>query len=380
MTLVSRLARRIGGASPAAPAAGPGPGAATILLTDPSVAANPWPHYEWLRAEGPILYLPRHGAWILLGFDAVKAAFAEPETFSSAPYEKIDAVLLAADPPGHEDVRRLVARRFTPALLNDLAAFAGQQASALIAPELDVVSDYAAPLTNAVAGRLIGFDEASLAEVRAAVEASKSAPDPLAGLIAFLDAIAPRAGCFAGLAEAVGDASARSLVRLLWLASTISTDRVIVRSILCFLEHPDLREAVAADRALLPAFIDEVTRLYPPELMEVRRTTRATSLGGVDIPADSFVRLCVAAANRDPARFEAPAEFRLDRTFRRQFTFGSGIHHCLGAPLARRIVAAALGPFLEPGRQLRAAEPLDSIPWQLSLNACTPARLGVVLG
>jgi cytochrome P450 len=373
MSLVSRIARRIVGPAPAS-----GRPEAAIALTDPSIAANPYPHYEALRAQAPVLYLPGHHAWILLGFDEVKAAFAQPEIFSSAPYQKVDAVLLAADPPHHEKVRRLVARRFTPRLLDDLAGFAEARVAELLVPELDVAGDYAAPLTQAVAARLIGFDAPTLAQLHA-VMTSRAAGDPLDDLIPVLDSIAPRADCFADLAAAVGEADARSLVRLLWLGATISSERVIVRSVLCLLENPEMHAAITGDPLLLPAFVDEVTRLHPPELMEIRRTTRDVSLGGTVIPAGALVRLCVAAANRDPAKFDEPHAFRLDRSFRRQFSFGGGIHHCLGAPLARRVVAAALAPFVAPGRRLRAAEPIASIPWHLSLNACAPTRLRVLM-
>jgi cytochrome P450 len=113
--------------------------------------------------------------------------------------------------------------------------------------------------------------------------------------------------------------------------------------------------------------------------MVPRLARQDVTLSGVDIPAGAFVRLCVACVNRDPTRFEVPTEIRLDRTLRRHFAFGSGVHHCIGAPLARRIIAAAITPFLDPGRRLRAAEPLDSIPYYLSPTACAPMRLRIAL-
>lgn len=377
MNLVSRIARRIIGPRPAEVAeAGPGADAATIDLTHEAVLADPFPFYERLRAEGPVLFLPNHDAWIILGYEEAKAAFAQPAFFSNAPYDEIDSVLLAADPPAHEAVRRLVARRFTTDRLADLAAFAEALAPDLIGPEIDAVGDYALPLSRRVAARLIGFDDAALADILAAIEASMAAPRPVAALIASLDALAPRAAMFAELADGVGDGEARSLVRLLWLAATTTTERVITRSVLRLVEQPELQERIAADRALLPLFIDEVLRLHPPELLVPRRTRQPVAIGGADIPAGTLVHVCVAAANRDPAMFDAPDELRLDRPAKRHFAFGSGIHHCVGAPLARRIVAAALAALLDAGR-LRALEPLDGIALFASLTAHAPLKLAI---
>jgi cytochrome P450 len=146
--------------------------------------------------------------------------------------------------------------------------------------------------------------------------------------------------------------------------------------VLRLVEQPELQERIAADRALLPLFIDEVLRLHPPELLVPRLTRQDVTIGGADIPAGALVHICVAAANRDPAMFDAPDRLRLDRPARRHFAFGSGIHHCVGAPLARRIVAAALGALLDAGR-LRALEPLDGLAMFTSLTAHAPLKLAV---
>jgi cytochrome P450 len=378
VTLFSRIAGRLLGPRPG-PAREPGPGAdsATIDLDHPAVTADPWPWYERLRTEGPVLFLPGSGAWIVLGYEETKAAFAQPDIFSNAPYAQVDEVLLAADPPGHESVRRLVARRFTNDMLGALAEFAEQRAPNLIESEIDAVT-YAASLSHAVAARLIGFDDPTLAEIEEKSLVSLTRPDPLADRILFLDEMAPRSPLFAeliaGSGGSVGDREARSLIRLLWLAATSTTERVIARGALRLAEHPDIQQRIAADRALLPLFIDEVLRLHPPELMVPRLTGAPVTLGGADLPAGAFVHLAVAAAGRDPAAFEAPAEIRFDRPARRHFAFGSGIHHCVGAPLGRRIIAAAIGALLDAGR-LRLLEPLESLPVYTSRTAQAPLRL-----
>jgi cytochrome P450 len=149
-----------------------------IDLHDPTVASDPFPHYELLRQGGPVHFLAGHGFWIVLGHDEVKSAFERPQIFSSAPYRDIDSVLLAADPPRHTAIRRLVSRHFSAETLNRVTEAAARQAAALIAPEMDMVEDYGIPVTGAVASTLIGFAEGDMAEILSAHQATMSAPLP----------------------------------------------------------------------------------------------------------------------------------------------------------------------------------------------------------
>jgi cytochrome P450 len=90
-------------------------------------------------------------------------------------------------------------------------------------------------------------------------------------------------------------------------------------------------------------------------------------LGGMTIPAGSMVYLCLAGANRDPARYERPHELRLDRGVSGHLSFGHGIHYCIGATLAKIVVDTAVRELLAEGRQPRLAQPLQSIRWQASM-------------
>jgi cytochrome P450 len=197
-----------------------------------------------------------------------------------------------------------------------------------------------------------------------------------------LDSFAPRAALFARLVgggdPALDDGEARSLIRLLWLAATVTTERLITHAVLELAERPDLQAQVAADRALVPRFLEEVLRLHPPELMVPRLTRQPVTLDGVTIPEGALVYLSIAAANRDPARFEAPDELRLDRPPGRQFAFGGGIHHCVGAPLGRAIAAVAVGALLDCGK-LELGEPLADVPMFTSVTAHCPVRLPILV-
>lgn len=357
MTLLSKFFRRR-------------PAAATIDLTSPAVARDPFPHYETLRRDGTVQYLPRHDAWIVLGYDEVQSAFAQPQWFSNRPYAEVDTVLLAADPPEHAAMRRVVSRLFAADAVDRLVAFAEEHARSLLRPRMDVVPDYANALSSAVAARLIGFDDDALARIRAVRGRSAHIPDHRA-LVSTIHGLAGRAAIYHRLiADGLDDRQVRSLIELLWLAATTTTERVIAHCVLRLLQHENAR-----DPALVEPFVEEVLRLHPPELLVPRLTTAGVELGGATIPANALVYLGLAAANRDPAKFERPAELRLDRPPARIFTFGSGIHHCVGATLGRRIVQTAVRTLVTQAPRFRAAQPLrDLVEWT-SKTSSPVARL-----
>lgn len=346
--------------------------AATIDLAAPAVARNPIPHYERLRRDGAVQYLAHHDAWIVLGYDDIQAAFAQPQVFSNRAYTDVDAVLLGADPPDHTAVRRLVSHEFAPEAVERLTTFAEERAEALLRARMDVVSQYAIPLSADVAAQLLGMDDATLQRILAV----RGGATDIGALFRTLDEIAVDTAVHARLvSEGMADADARSVTRLLWLAATTTTERAIAHCVLELLRHEEAR-----DLSRVPAFVDEVLRLHPPELMLPRRTMAGVRLGGVMVPEDALVFLCVAAANRDPAKFERPADLRLDRPHQRIFTFGSGVHHCIGAALGRRVVQAAVRALLTHGPRFRAAQPLKDLVGWCSMTASPIARLQIEVG
>lgn len=364
----------------------PAPSAAKLVrakvqgldLTDPAVAADPFPHFEALRSRGPVQRLGAPAGWIVLGYDAAKEAMARPDLFSNAPYREVDAVLLGEDPPRQAAVRKVVARLFTADSMRRLEAVAERTARGALKPQMDAVAGFAQPVSRAVAADLIGFDAKALAGISAAADAA--AGQPLSALIAALDAFGTRAAVYSQLLEGgeglIGEAEARSLVRLLWLASNTTTERVISRCVLRLVEAPEVQASIRADRALLAPFIEEVMRLHAPEHILPRVAVADAVLGGEAIGAGEAVFVCVGAANRDPAHFHAPGRLMLEREAKRHFAFGSGIHHCVGAPLARRVVAAALGALLDGAPELRLIAEPESFS---NLTSVSPSRLEIGL-
>jgi len=125
-----------------------------------------------------------------------------------------------------------------------------------------------------------------------------------------------------------------------------TTTSLIGNGTVALLRHPEQRDALVADPSLVPRAVEECMRWDAPVPHSTfRYTTEEILLGGVVIPAFAQVVVSLAAANRDAARYGDAESFDIHRTDRGHLALGHGIHHCLGAPLARmeaRIALAAL--------------------------------------
>jgi hypothetical protein len=133
----------------------------------------------------------------------------------------------------------------------------------------------------------------------------------------------------------------------LLLAGNETTTNLLGNILNILTERPDLWARLRADRSLVGQMIDESLRYESPVQQLTRYTTREVEVSGVRIPAVNMVRICFGAANRDPKEFPNPNEFRLDRDMRNHLAFGSGIHYCMGAPLARAQAKITLNVFLD---------------------------------
>ena len=369
MTLFARLRRKLGalamrrGNPTAAPPAPVDPSA--IDLDAPEIARDPFPHYDALRAAGRVQFLEHHGAWIVLGHDEVQWAFNHPDLLSNRPYEDVDAVLLGSDPPEHTAVRRMLNPYFARDVIERLGVFAAEQAASLLRGRIDVVAGYGRPVSESVAARLIGFEHTEVEALRDAAAHAAGFGDYMRNI----DLLAHRAAMYGRLrGDGFDEPRARSLVRLFWVASTATTERVIAQCVLALLQHPGTRAAIESNPSLLAPFIEEVMRLHQPEPMLRRLATSDFDLGDAHITAGSLVYLSLAAANRDPRRYERPNELRLDRG-PSHLTFGHGIHRCIGATLGRVTIAAAMRTLLAEAPAFRAAQPLESVPHRATMMA-----------
>jgi hypothetical protein len=261
---------------------------------------------------------------------------------------------------------------------------------------LDVIGDLAGPLPVRVIAELLGVDrEDRTGFPRWSADAvqffGSPVPDPVnarrldadlvewrALLVRLLDErrSAPRDDLLTAVGGLV-DAGSITLEEALFtcvhllIAGHETTTNLIGNALLCFLAHPDEQAAVTDDPTLLPGAIEEVLRFEPP-IQRIRRVAADTcKLGGATIRAGDAVIPVLAAANRDPARFDDPDRFDVRRELgpsaQRHLAFGHGVHFCLGAPLARLEAPAAVRAVLE--RFPCAAMPAGFAPeWRPTIN------------
>ncbi|MFE9429096.1 cytochrome P450 [Kitasatospora sp. NPDC006697] len=351
-----------------------------------------------LREAGPVRHTEEGGTWQVLDHEGVTAVLADPATFSSdlsslAPTQEDfdifrEGSFVGMDPPEHRQLRTLVSQAFTPRVVAGLEP----RIEALCARLLDEVADQdrfdlvdalAYPLPIIVIAELLGVpaEEHRLFQEWAAVlfggdQLGESAD--MADLERALQAIAPTIREMNGYmlshirhrrAHPGDDLTSRLIaaevdnvrladeqmvgfVALLLVAGHVTTTALLGNAMVTFDRHPGTDARLRADPGLLPQAIEEVLRWLPPFPELGRRVTRPVVLGGRKLPADAMVTAHLGAANRDPARFEAPETFDVGRRTNPHLTFGHGIHFCFGAPLARLEARIALRTLQERFRSV----------------------------
>jgi cytochrome P450 len=153
--------------------------------------------------------------------------------------------------------------------------------------------------------------------------------------------------------EKLDDEEIYSFLRMLLPAGIETTYRSSGNLIHLLLTHPDQLDAVRADRTLLPQAIEEALRFESPVMITPRVATRATKLGGIEIPPGAGVMAVLASANRDPLAYDDPETFDIFRDPKQHVSFGVGAHLCLGMHLARMETRVALNALLDRLPNLR---------------------------
>jgi len=363
----------------------------------PAFIADPYPVFERLRADHPVLYDPATNQWLISRFADVGALLRDrrlgrsyvhvatheefgrtPPPAWQAPFEASQRLqLIDMEPPDHTRLRRLVSTAFTPRTVESLRPRVtelvdGLVGAALERREFDLLADLIERLPVAVIAELLGIPEAdrpflrpwsadmtlmfeltrSQDDERRAVRATVEFSDFLRRLVRERRA-RPQADLLSQLTQ-VAEAGDR-----------LSEDELIATAILLLnagheasvngaanawwtlFRHPEALAALRADPGLVPTAVEELLRFDTPAPMFERWVLEDIELHGVAIPRGQELALLFASANRDPAQFTNPDGLVLDRSPNPHLSFGAGIHFCLGAPLARLELGILFRAILE---------------------------------
>src|SRR3954447_2914592 len=373
---------------------------------------DPFPLFQQVRELGPVhavTLADGHAAWLVVGYEEARTALNEPR-FSKDMHAALasgDAVvaeglpgpsfarhMLSVDPPDHSRLRRLVSTAFTPRRVEalrprvqdivddllDAIAAAGPDA------RVDLVPTFAFPLPFTVICELLGVPESDrdalgrgliglLVPTPTAAEYAKAkeSSDVVVGMLeALVEAKqqSPSDDLVSALISA-RDGNERlstqellSTIFQLIVAGHDTTATLIGNSVVALLQHGPQLDELRADPARMAIAIEELLRYDAPVPHSTfRYAIEPVTIAGVTIPAGAQVIICLAAANRDSSHYADPELFDIDRSETRHLAFGHGIHHCLGAPLARMEGQLALAALLRRFPELRLACPIDELHW-----------------
>lgn len=340
-----------------------------------------WTAYQELRDAGGVARSAhRGGFWMLSGYDAVRSALRDPETFSSAAGHRLPvdgtqaSIPIDFDRPRHAAYRTVMSGPFSPPRIRELRPFLTETVAGLLGAFRadgggDFVRAVALPLPLQVLTELVGFSPETVARFRGLTEAMWAR----IAVVDFSDARAEIAALMreelaehrhrrpddfvTGLLDATVDdgEGSRSLTdderaRILTtfaVAGHETTMNAAGTLVHLLATEPGLQDRLRGEPALAPRLVEEMLRFRTPAQNFARRTTCPVTVGATRIPADEAVLLSYAAANRDPERFPEPDRFDPDRDARGHLAFGRGVHQCMGATLARAELTILLEALCE---------------------------------
>jgi hypothetical protein len=360
--------------------------AAAVVTTAPELSYNPYsfavhddPYdtYRRLRDEAPAYWNPDLRFWASSRFGDVLEGFRDFETFSSAGGVALEnrrpigdtlpdfQQMIELDPPEHTAFRSLVSRVFTGRRVADMEdeirrIFDDHLDAVIGQGSCDLVDDITGPYPMDVICSVLGVPEADRAGLRAhadriliredgSMSIPREAADGMFGVLGyFIDDLARRRagegapGLVADLLDLEVDGRALTEQELLGfcvlfvIAGHETTTKMVANSIEILSRHPDQRDALVADPALIPGAVEEVVRFHNSTQYMHRTVTRDLELHGEQLHAGDSVLLLIGAANHDEREFGPTAEeFDIARRPDRHLAFGYGAHFCLGAALAR---------------------------------------------
>ena len=352
---------------------------------------NPYNIYRQMRSVGP-MFPTRLGNWATTSHRIANRVLRDrqfgvrPEGTGPIPQDDaFDLSFLAMNPPDHTRLRRLALPAFSPRQMAGyrprIEAIAARLLdNALRKKNFDLVNDFAGPLPIAVITDLLGIPDAeaaSFARIGAVIGSALDGVQSLSHAGRLMKANVELEQLFARLFElrradpaddivsAVVNAEGETIrpaemlpfCVLLLVAGFETTVNLIGNGVLALLDHPEQWAALTSDpRALAPAAVEEALRFDAPVQRTARVSFRDTEIDGLPVRKDQIVVTLLGAANRDPDVFDRPDEFDLSRPSGvEHLSFSSGIHYCVGQPLARLEAAIAFESLAERAPHLHRA-------------------------
>jgi cytochrome P450 len=372
----------------------------------PEFYANPYPTYRALREHAPVKRLP-NGSYFLTRYDDLVGIYKSTKLFSSdkkrefAPkygdsllYEHHTTSLVFNDPPAHTRVRRLIMGALSPRAIAemepDLIALVDRLLDGLAAKGeerggVELIEDFASAIPIQVIGNLLDVPHDEREPLRNWSLAILGALEPVIGpevfargnnavrdFLTYLETLVEQRRAKPGNPERdvltkliQGEDNGERLTAKELLHNCIfllnagheTTTNLIGNGLVALSGNPAQKTRLVENPALIKTAIEEFLRYESSNQLGNRVTTEAVEISGVQMPAGTFVTLCIGAANRDPSQFTEPEDLDIGRTPNRHLAFATGPHQCAGMALARLEGAIAIARFLArfPGYELSGA-------------------------
>lgn len=386
-------------------------------LFDHATRECPFPYFQAIRREAPVYFMPEIGAWYVSRYEDLRYVKKNPQIFSNQIYEYGGSrggtrdiaesyrsengwrrvhTLQRTDPPLHTQYRKLINHAFTVKRIRAMTGYVERTVNELMdrfihRGECDFVEELAVPLPCTVIADQLGVPRDRIGDLKKwsdAMLAPGGGYVDEAGALECGKLVVEAQRYFAGIVEArrreprddiisdivharvadadTGEERHLDMYELLDLLDQLltggneTTTNAIGSALMLLLQRPGTLERLRDDEQLLRNFIEEALRFETPVIHLWRVATRDTELGGVKLPAGSMVTLGYASANRDEAVFEDAETFDIERRKAgAHLAFGSGPHHCPGAPLARQEMFSTFTIMLNRMDNIRLKEPSE---------------------
>jgi len=379
----------------------------------------PYPIYETMTADGPVVYSRLNQQWFVSGYDEILDVLRSPNVSTSAvvqrmlgvsPYTRLSEAainnfsnwLLLTDPPDHTRLRGAVSRAFTPRRMVGYEPAVHALVTRLLHdiaddPHPDIVESFTSRLPIYVIAEILGLPLDRFEWLR-------DASDEIGAMLEFLHAFDPASmnrrfaelrDIFSALTEqrraeprddvisalandAEGHLSNDEIVAMiaaLMFAGHETTSGLLGNSIAVLARFTEQRALLRSTPDLIDTAVDELLRFDTPAQCGVRTATGPVVAGDTTIPAGASIVLMFGAANRDSRQWSDPCELRLDRPDPNPISFGHGMHHCLGAALARLEMRVALPAFLDEFGDYTVD--VDEVTWKRSHTLRGPIAMRV---